>query len=71
MWVAWLLACSTVGLRVRRKEGVGRAVILTAAVVMTAVYLIPHSFRGSELNYAAVQAGANPSDAIGTGQGRR
>lgn len=67
MWVAWLLACSTIGLRPKRKEGVGRAVVLVATVVMMVVYLIPHSMRGSELDYGKLEQGVDPKDAIGTG----
>jgi hypothetical protein len=33
---------------------------------MTGVYMIPHSMRGSELDYSAVDAGVHPSEAIGT-----
>jgi hypothetical protein len=67
MWVAWLLACSTIGLRPKRKEGVGRVVVLIATVVMMVVYLIPHSMRGSELDYGKLEQGVDPKDAIGTG----
>ena len=37
-----------------------------AALVMTAVYLIPHSMRGSELSYEALDAGVDASEAVGT-----
>ncbi|MEL7060701.1 MAG: hypothetical protein AAGN46_11810 [Acidobacteriota bacterium] len=77
MWIAWLIACSTIGLRERRDEGlgtpsrrkanVGRAVVFVAALVMTGVYLIPHSMRGSELDYSKVDQGVPASEAIGTG----
>ena len=67
MWLAWLTACGAIGLHRRRKEAAGRAVVLVAAVVMTAVYLIPHSMRGSELDYSKVEQGVDPSRAIGTG----
>jgi hypothetical protein len=67
MWGAWLLACSTVGLRPKKKEGVGRAVVVVAALVMTVVYLIPHSMRGSELDYSKVDAGVPAAEAVGTG----
>ncbi|MEM9596619.1 MAG: hypothetical protein AAGD06_20290 [Acidobacteriota bacterium] len=67
MWVAWLFACSTVGLRPKKKELPGRLVVTVAAAVMTVVYLIPHSMRGSELDYSKVDQGIAPSEAIGTG----
>ncbi len=66
MFLAWMVACSTVGLRPKKKEGVGRVVVVAAAVVMTAVYMIPHSMRGSELDYSAVDSGVDPAEAIGT-----
>lgn len=66
MFIAWLVACSTVGLRPKNKEGVGRAVVIAAAIVMTGAYLIPHSMRGSELDYEAVDRGVDPSEAVGT-----
>ena len=39
-----------------------------AALVMTVVYLIPHSMRGSELDFAAVDAGVPAAEAVGTGR---
>jgi hypothetical protein len=67
MWVAWLIAGAAIGFRPRKKESVSRAVVLVAAVVMTVVYLIPHSMRGSELDYSKIDQGVHPSEAIGTG----
>ena len=43
-------------------------VVVAATVVMMAVYLIPHSMRGSELDYSAVEQGVDPADAIRTGK---
>jgi hypothetical protein len=54
----------------RRPEGPSwraRLAVLVAAVVMTAVYLIPHSLRGSELDYSAVDSGTPAAEAVGTG----
>lgn len=67
MWIVWLLACSTIGLRPKKKELVGRVVVGIATLVMTAVYMIPHSMRGSELDYSKLEQGVAPKDAIGTG----
>ena len=67
MWVAWLIAAAAIGTKAKKKETVSRAVVLVAAVVMTIVYLIPHSMRGSELDYSKVDEGVHPSEAIGTG----
>ena len=69
MWVVWIGACAVLGWK-RRPEGPswrGRLAVLVAAVVMTAVYLIPHSLRGSELDYSAVDSGTPASEAVGTG----
>ncbi len=68
MWVVWVGACAIVGWKPRSERPSWRArlAVLGAAVVMTTVYLIPHSLRGSELDYAAVDAGTPPSEAIGT-----
>jgi hypothetical protein len=67
MWIAWLIACTTIGLRPKKKEIVGRVVVIVAMLVMTVVYLIPHSMRGSELDYQKLDQGVDPKDAIGTG----
>lgn len=66
MWLVWIVACSTIGFKPLKREWIGRAMVVLAALVMTAVYMIPHSMRGSELDYAAVDAGTAPHQAIGT-----
>ena len=69
MFLAWVFACSIIGLKPRKKEHpVGRIVVLLAAVVMTVCYLIPHSMGGSELDYSQVDQGIDPSEAIKTGR---
>jgi len=68
MWLSWVFAASVIGFRPRRREGISRAAVLLAALVMTAVYLIPHSMGGSELNYEAVDQGTDPENAIRTGR---
>jgi len=68
MWLSWVLAASVIGFRPRRRDGISRAAVVVAAVVMTFVYLIPHSMGGSELNYEAVDQGLDPSQAIETGR---
>ena len=67
MWVSWLIAVGAIGTREKKNEKVSRTLVLCAALVMTVVYLIPHSMRGSELNYTKVDQGVNPTEAIGTG----
>jgi len=66
MWIVWILACSTIGFKPIKKEWIGRILVVAAAAVMTVVYLIPHSMRGSELDYAAVDSGVEASQAVGT-----
>lgn len=67
MWLAWAIALAIIGFKPKKKEGFSRATVMFAAMVMTAVYLIPHSMGGSTLNYEAVDQGINPKDAITTG----
>ncbi|MCG8457637.1 MAG: hypothetical protein MI919_15285 [Holophagales bacterium] len=72
MWVVWLVACTTLGTRPKKSQAaksrmVGRLAVGVAALVMTVVYLIPHSMRGSELDYSKVDQGVPPAEAIGTG----
>ena len=67
MWVAWALALAIIGFKPKKKENISRAAVVTAAVVMTVVYLIPHSLGGSTLDYDQVDKGIDPKEAITTG----
>jgi hypothetical protein len=67
MWIVWVVACATIGFKPIKKEWLGRLLVITAAIVMTVVYMIPHSMRGSELNYEAVDSGVAAPHAIETG----
>jgi hypothetical protein len=67
-WIAWILACGAIGFKPKPKEGVGRGAVVLAAIVMTGVYMIPHSMRGSELDYSKLDQGVDPTAAIGTGE---
>lgn len=67
MWVAWLVAAVVIGVRTPIKVTYRRAVVVLAAIVMMVVYLIPHSMRGSELNYDRVDRGVDPTEAVGSG----
>jgi hypothetical protein len=67
MWLAWALALAIIGFKAKKKEGLSRTAVLFAAVVMTVVYLIPHSMGGSTLDYEAVDKGIDPKEAIKTG----
>lgn len=58
MWLAWLGALVVVGRGERRERlRYGRWAVAAATVVMLVVYLIPHSLRGSELDYDAEGGG--------------
>ena len=67
MWVVWALALAIIGFKPKKKENISRAAVLGAAVVMTVVYLIPHSMGGSTLDYDQVDKGIDPKEAIKTG----
>ncbi|GMV07022.1 MAG: hypothetical protein AMXMBFR53_32970 [Gemmatimonadota bacterium] len=70
MWVVWIAAAGTLGWKARDAAPGWRArlTVLAAAVVMTGVYLIPHSLRGSQLDYDAVDAGLSAEEAVRTGR---
>jgi len=67
MWLAWAIAMAVIGLKPKKNEKISRITVLLAAIVMTAVYLIPHSMGGSTLDYEKVDQGINPTEAIKTG----
>jgi hypothetical protein len=66
MWGAWAVACFILHRRADEGDRMSRLTVLVATVVMVSVYLIPHSMRGSELNYEAVDSGTEAAEAIGT-----
>jgi hypothetical protein len=55
MWVVWVGVVAVLAKRPSPKDWVPRGAILAAAVVMMVVYLIPHSLRGSELDYSELE----------------
>lgn len=67
MWLAWAIALAIIGFKPKKKETISKAAVLTAAIVMTVVYLIPHSMGGSTLDYEQVDKGMDPKEAIKTG----
>jgi hypothetical protein len=75
MWLAWFFALLVIGWGARRGAAEGgdggekraRLAVVIAAIVTVAVYLIPHSMAGSQLDYEAVDRGVAPEDAIGIG----
>ena len=75
MWFAWFFALLAIGRGANRDatdggstgENKARLAVVLAAIVTVAVYLIPHSMAGSQLDYEAVDRGVAPEDAIGIG----
>ena len=75
MWLAWVLALLLIsrGERLAATQGgvagerKARLAVVIAAIVTVAVYLIPHSMAGSQLDYDAVDRGVAPQEAIGIG----
>lgn len=65
MWLAWAVAAGVVG---SFPERVGRWAAGLATVAMLGVYLVPHSLRGSQLDYGRLKAGADPRAAVTTGR---
>lgn len=68
MWGVWVLAALVAGPKPRGREGWARAAVLAATLAMAVVYLIPHSLRGSQLDYSKVKAGSEAKDAVITGR---
>ncbi|MBK8979933.1 MAG: hypothetical protein IPM29_28885 [Planctomycetes bacterium] len=69
MWLVWVAACLWLGPRRRERERpLSRPLVVAASVVMIVVYLIPHSLRGSQLDYGRLDAVEDPKDAIETGR---
>lgn len=68
MWLAWVVAAIVLGRRRDPADRVARATAVAAAVVMLAVYVVPHSLRGSQLDYGRLEAGGAAKDAITTGR---
>lgn len=70
MWLVWVVACAVLGIarQMRGRERAGRAAVVAATLVMLAVYLVPHSFRGSQLDYGQIDQGVDPDEAIETGR---
>jgi xanthine/uracil permease len=66
MWGVWVLACGVILARVGGGR-LRRTAVLVATVVMTGVYLIPHSTRGSELDYELLDQGVPAHEAITEG----
>jgi len=61
MWVVWVIACGLL-LAGRVPDRLRRGAVLVATVVMMVVYLIPHSLRGSELDYTQLDRAADSGE---------
>ena len=59
MWIVWVFVALVLWKRRSPRDRVARGAILMATVVMMAVYLIPHSLRGSELDYSQLEEPAS------------
>jgi hypothetical protein len=67
LFVSWLFATAVALVLRRRRPFAARIALMAAVTVMVGVYLIPHSVRGSQLNYEKLEQGASETDAIETG----
>jgi hypothetical protein len=56
MWLCWVAAIAMLGIKTPKTGTPARVAVVAAAVVMTVVYLIPHSLRGSEYDYDEADA---------------
>jgi hypothetical protein len=55
MWLAWVAAVLILWKRPAPGDWAGRGAVLLATLVMMVVYLIPHSVRGSELDWSETE----------------
>ncbi|MBN2081444.1 hypothetical protein JW859_04460 [bacterium] len=67
MWLGWLIAMLFIGWGKKPLRRRGRWAALLAALLMVLMYVIPHSMYGSELDYAKIDQGADPAEAITQG----
>jgi hypothetical protein len=68
MWLAWVVALAVLSRRREPSDRVARAAVALATVVMLAVYVVPHSLRGSQLNYDKAQKDGSAAGAVETGR---
>lgn len=68
MWLVWVATAGILLLRPRLSVAATRSLVLVASLAMMAVYLIPHSIHGSQLDYSQVDQGVPPAEAIETGR---
>jgi hypothetical protein len=70
MWLAWILAVASFARWPRAEDRRPRVAVAAAALVMIAVYVVPHSLRGSQIDYGKLDAAA-PHDAVSPGSESR
>jgi hypothetical protein len=63
----WLVALAVLVIRRNQVTRRVRWTVFIAAFVMLAVYMIPHSLYGSELDYSKLESGAGITESIGQG----
>jgi hypothetical protein len=66
MWLVWVVAVAVLGLKPKQDERAGRFAVVMAAIVAMVVYLIPHSLRGSELDYSQMDQAAPSAEVADT-----
>ncbi len=66
-WVAWIVALWFITFAKNTPEKRKRLAAFLASIVMTVIFLIPHSMLGSELDYSKLEQGVSAQDAIKTG----
>jgi hypothetical protein len=64
MWIVWVAVVLVLSRQRSEREWLGRGSILVASLVMMTVYLIPHSLRGSELDYSELEEVGSASHLI-------
>jgi hypothetical protein len=64
MWLAWVAAIVVWRFRKDPSDRFARWATVAAALVMIAVYLVPHSLRGSQLDYGKVEKGVGKGPAL-------
>jgi hypothetical protein len=67
-WVAWIIAIWFISFAKGTTERRKRLVAFCASLIMTAIFMIPHSMFGSELDYTKLEQGVSAHDAIRHGQ---
>jgi hypothetical protein len=67
MWLVWIAACAVAGRRRQGRDLKARLAVVLATLIMMVVYLVPHSLRGSTLDYEQLDRGVPASEAVKTG----